>query len=115
MQSKVLAKNICEFISEKKGEDILMIDVSKKTTLADYFIIASGKNTAQVKSICDNVDEKLSKLGIEPRRREGISEGRWAALDYGDVIIHIFNDEQRLFYHLERLWGDSDNITKFED
>jgi ribosome-associated protein len=115
MEPKKLADEICSIISAKKGEDILLIDVSAKTTLADYFIIASGKSTTQVRSLCDSIDEKLSKEGIEQKRREGVNEGRWAAMDYGDVIVHIFNDEQRLFYHLERLWGDNDNIVKIDD
>ena len=115
MDTKKLATEICKVLSSKKAEDILLIDVSKKTTLADYFILASGKSTTQVRTLCDNVEDMLSKSGIEPKSRDGVSEGRWAAIDYGDIIIHIFNDEQRLFYHLERLWGDSENIIKIDD
>jgi ribosome-associated protein len=114
VETKQLADEICKLLSSKKAEDILLIDVSKKTTLADYFIIASGRSTTQVKSLCENIEDKFAKLGLEPKNRDGVREGRWAALDYGDIIVHIFNDEQRLFYHLERLWSDSDNIEKFE-
>jgi len=115
VETKQLAEDICKLLLSKKAEDIILIDVSKKTTLADYFIIASGRSTTQVKSLCDNIEDKFSKLEMEPKNRDGVREGRWAALDYGDIIIHIFDDEQRLFYHLERLWSDSDNIVKFED
>lgn len=115
MDSKEMAKAMCAVLSSKKAEDILLIDVKEKTTLADYFIVASGRSATQVKSLCDSIDEMMSKSGIEPKSRDGVNEGRWAAMDYGDVIVHIFNDELRLFYHLERLWGDSDNIEKITD
>lgn len=112
---KQFAEKICALLSSKKAEDILMIDVTDKTTLCDYFVIASGKNTTQVKALCDHVEEKLSEEGIEPRRTEGTKEGRWGVLDYGDVIVHVFNDESRLFYHLERLWQEGDNTVLYKD
>ena len=115
MESKKIAEEICKALSSKKGEDIILIDVRGKTDLSDYFVLASGRSSTQVKALCDNVEEQLEKLGINPRRSEGVTEGRWAAVDYGDVILHVFNDEMRLFYHLERLWGDSGNIKKYED
>lgn len=112
---RALADKVCALLSAKKGEDILIIDVKEKTTLCDYFVIASGRNITQVKSLCENLEEHLSKAGEEPRRTEGVREGRWGVLDYGDVIVHIFNDESRLFYHLERLWGEGDNVRRFEE
>lgn len=110
-----LAKHICEYLSSKKGEDIVLIDVREKTTLCDYFIVASGRSTQQVKSLCENLEEKLSSEGIEPKRTEGVRDGRWGVMDYGDVIVHVFNDESRLFYHLERLWEDGENVVKYQD
>ena len=114
MESKILAENICKILSEKKARDIVKINVAEKTVLADYFIIAGGRSTTQVKALCEYVDEGMSKLGVEVKRREGETEGRWGVLDFGDCIVHIFNDESRLFYHLERLWGDESNIEKIE-
>lgn len=115
MQSEQLTQEICKLLSSKKAEDILIIDVREKTSLCDYFVIASGRNTTQVKALCENLEEYLSKQGVEPRRTEGVREGRWGVLDYGDAIVHIFNDESRLFYHLERLWGEGGNVRRFED
>ena len=107
---------ICEILSSKKAYDVVYIDVESKTSLCDYFIICSGRSTTQVKSLAENLEEKLSKdYNLEPRRREGVREGRWAVLDYGDVIVHIFNDETRLFYHLERLWADGENMERYEE
>ena len=109
------AEKICALLSSKKTEDILIIDVAEKTTLCDYFVIASGHSSTQVRALCDHVEEKLSEEGLEPRRTEGTREGRWGVLDYGDVIVHIFNDESRLFYHLERLWEDGGNATVYKE
>ena len=109
------AEKICALLSSKKAEDILIIDVAEKTTLCDYLVIASGHSSTQVRALCDHVEEKLSEEGLEPRRTEGTREGRWGVLDYGDVIVHIFNDESRLFYHLERLWEDGGNATVYKE
>jgi len=113
MKSIDLANLICEAIADKKGYDIVKIAVSKITTLCDYFVVASGNSTTNVKAIAGFVEEKLSKNEIEPKRVEGQSEGRWIALDYGDVIVHIFNDETRQFYHLENFWEKGVH-TKYE-
>lgn len=112
MDSIKLKEEICKVLVAKKANDIVCINVSKKTTLSDYFIIASGRSTTQVKALCEYVEEGLSKMGVDVRRREGESEGRWAVLDYGDVIVHVFDDENRLFYHLEKLWEDGDNFER---
>ena len=114
MESKEFAKKITKVLSDKKGEDIVIINVSDKTIVADYYVLATGHSMSHVKSLCEHVEEELDKEGIAPLRREGVREGRWAVLDYGDVIMHVFNDESRLFYHLESLWGDGDNITKYD-
>lgn len=107
---------ICKILSEKKGNNIVYIDVADKTSLCDYFVICSGRSTTQVKSLAENLEEKMSKeYDLQPKRCEGIREGRWAVLDYTDVIVHIFNDEERDFYCLERLWEDGKNLTHFKD
>lgn len=116
MTSEEKVKLICKILSNKKASSIVYIDVEKKSSLCDYFVICSGRSTTQVKSLAENLEEKLSKeKGEEPRRKDGAREGRWAVLDYGDVIVHIFNDEERDFYRLERLWEDGDNLVCFVD
>lgn len=105
---------ICKILSEKKAQNIIYINVADKTSLCDYFVVAGGRSSTQVKALGENLEEKAEKLGIEARRKEGIKEGRWAVLDYADVIVHIFNDEERDFYRLERLWEDGCNLTKYE-
>lgn len=114
MEILELTQEIGRYLSSKKAEDILLIDVREKTSLCDYFVIASGRNTTQVRALCENLEEHLSKQGLEPRRTEGVREGRWGVLDYGDVVVHIFNDESRLFYHLERLWAEGENTRRVD-
>ena len=87
MEILELTQEIGRYLSSKKAEDILLIDVREKTTLCDYFVIASGRNTTQVRALCENLEEHLSKQGLEPRRTEGVREGRWGVLDYGDVVV----------------------------
>ena len=115
MDSEKLTNEIGNVLVAKKAYDIVKINVGKKSTLADYFVIASGRSSTQVKALAEYVDEAMSKIGIEVKRREGESEGRWAVLDYGDCIVHIFDDENRLFYHLEKLWEDGDNFERITD
>ena len=115
MNSKEKTNLICKILSDGKAVGIVYIDVESKTSLCDYFIIASGRSTLQVKSLCENLEEKLSKEGLEPKRTEGVRDGRWGVLDYGDVIVHVFNDESRLFYHLERLWDNGENLVRIQD
>lgn len=110
MTSQELAKKAYEYIDEKKGIDIKIIDISKISVLADYFIIAGGSNMKQIQSIADNIEEKLGKQGIEPKNIEGYQSSNWILMDYRDVIIHIFNQEDRLFYDLERIWMDGNTI-----
>lgn len=114
MNGKELAGKICKILSEKKATDIVKIDVSDKTIVADYYVIATGRSMTHVRSLAKNLEEELEKEGVSPLRREGVREGRWAAIDYGDVIVHVFNDESRLFYHLERLWDNGKNAEKFD-
>lgn len=114
MTSLELTQKICKILSDRKAQDIVSIDVREKTEVADYYVIAGGRSMAQTRALIEHVEEEMDKIGIAPVRREGIREGRWAVLDYGDVIVHIFNDETRLFYHLESLWGDDKNTVKYE-
>ena len=106
METAEKLKLIVDALEDKKGTDIVTIDVQERTSLCEYFVICSGRSAPQVKALCDNVEEKLKKLGVPKLLVDGYSEGRWIAMDYGDIIVHIFQDQQRLFYHLERLWQD---------
>ena len=104
---------LVEILKEKKIGDITVIDVASKTTIADYFIIVSGKNGPQVSSLCEHLEEKAEEKGIFVTRKEGVREARWVVMDYSSVLVHIFNDDTRDFYCLEKLWSDaeSNNIT----
>ena len=114
--SKDLVVEVCKALADKRGKDIIALYVREKTDLCDYFVIASGSNAPQIKAMGERVEELIEKnLGLVPSRTEGVRDGRWAVLDYGDVIAHIFNDETRLFYHLERLWTDGGNIEHFNE
>ncbi len=114
--SKQLALTVCKALADKRGKDIIALYVREKTDLCDYFVIASGSNAPQIRAMGERVEEMVEKeLSLVPSRTEGVRDGRWAVVDYGDVIVHIFNDETRLFYHLERLWADGANMQKFND
>ncbi len=115
MEGKELAYKAAKVLSSKKAQDIVILDVGEQTVVCSYFVVASGRSTTQVRALCDNVEEELKKIGIAPVRTEGVREGRWGVLDYGDVIVHIFNEESRLFYYLERLWDSGRNVVKYED
>ena len=99
---------IAKAASEKKGVDIVIIDMRKMSSLGEYFIITSGTSAPQVKAICEHIIERLKDLGFRPWHREGdLGDPIWIVLDYGDVVVHIFHEETRTFYNLERLWGDA--------
>ncbi len=113
MDAKAFVQEVVKSIDKHKGEDIVSIDLRGKTEVADYYVIAGGRSMTHTRALIEHLEEDIDKLGIAPIRREGVREGRWAVLDYGDVVVHIFNDESRLFYHLEKLWGDDSNVTKY--
>ncbi len=116
INSKQLVLTVCKALSEKRGKDIVALYVRERTELCDYFVIASASNAPQIKAMGERVEELVVKdLGVVPTRTEGVRDGRWAVIDYGDVIVHIFNDDTRLFYHLERLWSDGENLTRYDD
>ena len=114
MTAKEMVKVAYEALEDKKGEDIRIIEISEISTIADYFIIANGTNTSQVSALVDSVDEKLGKLGIQPKRVEGARSLSWVLMDYGDIIVHVFMKEDRLFYDLERIWKDGKFIDMEE-
>lgn len=103
---KMMAQIACKAIDDKKGQDIKIIDIHNVSVIADYFVIASGTNSNQVQAIVDNVEEQLGRAGIEAKQIEGNRNSSWILMDYGDVIVHVFDEENRLFYDLERIWRD---------
>ncbi len=105
-ESKKMAKIAIEALNDKKAEDLKVIDISKVSVMADLFIIASGSNRSQIQAMIDNVQEKLHKEGYDCKQIEGYDSANWILMDYRDIIIHVFDNENRLFYDLERIWRD---------
>ena len=103
---KMMAQIACKAIDDKKGQDIKVIDIHTVSVIADYFVIASGTNSNQVQAIVDNVEEQLGRAGFEAKQIEGNRNSSWILMDFGDVIVHVFDEENRLFYDLERIWRD---------
>lgn len=110
MTAKEMARCAYLALEDKKAEDITVIDISSVSILADYFIIANGTNPNQVQAMVDNVEEELHHGGHTPKQIEGYRQGNWVLLDYGDIIVHVFDKENRLFYDLERIWRDGKEI-----
>lgn len=105
-QSKNMARIAYQALDDKKGEEIKIIDISQISVIADYFLIANGNSDSQVRALVDSVEEELGKAGYEVKQREGYGAGSWVLLDFGDIIVHVFDKENRLFYDLERIWRD---------
>lgn len=111
---KQMAQLVCRALDEKKGCDIKVIDIHDVSVIADYFVIASGSNQNQVQAMVDNVEEQLGRAGFEPKQVEGVRNSSWILMDYGDVIVHVFDEENRLFYDLERIWRDGKTLDMEE-
>ncbi len=112
--SKKMAKLAIEALENKKAEDIRIIDISGVSVLGDYFIIASGSNRNQLQTMCDEVEQILGKNGYPVKQIEGYDTANWILLDFGDIIVHVFDKENRLFYNLERIWRDGKDIQAEE-
>ena len=110
MQTIELVKKVVESLEDKKAEDITVIDITEVSSIADYFIIADGNNNNQVQAMVDNVDETLGRAGFEAKQIEGTRNSSWVLMDYGDMIVHVFDEENRLFYDLERIWRDGKEL-----
>ena len=106
MSSKEMAKLAYQALAEKKAEDIQVIDISGISVLADYFVIANGANQHQTEAMCDAVEEELAKAGVSIKQIEGNRNSSWILMDFSEIIVHVFSKEDRLFYELERIWGD---------
>lgn len=112
MNNKEIALLAVNALEDKKAEDIRIIDISEISTIADYFIIADGSNKSQIQAMADNVSEILGRAGVTVRQIEGYQNANWILMDFQDIIIHIFDRENRLFYDLERIWRDGVLIEK---
>ena len=98
-------------LEDKKAKDVKILKTAEQTVLADYFVICSGSTAPHIKALVDEVDRKLSEAGEPPIRREGLRSDIWVLMDFGSVIVHVFTEEARKFYNLERLWSDSQEVT----
>ncbi|HZK27486.1 MAG TPA: ribosome silencing factor [Thermoclostridium sp.] len=102
---------IIKALGDKKARNIKVIDIQELTTIATHFFICSGTSTTHIKALADEVEFKLKEKGVFPLRHEGYNSARWILIDYGDIVIHIFHEEDREFYNLERLWQDGKAIN----
>lgn len=107
LDSAQLARVAVDTASDKKAEDVILLDIREVTTIADYFVICTGNNPRQIKAIAEAIDEELSKQGARLFHREGDAENGWILLDFSDVIVHIFGTKEREYYRLERLWSEA--------
>ncbi|WP_129597328.1 ribosome silencing factor [Anaerophilus nitritogenes] len=105
--SRKIACDVAKYIDDKKGQDIRILDIKNISSFADYFVITHGSSTRQVKAIADEIQDQLGKKGIVLDHKEGYHEGRWILLDYIQVVVHIFIEEERSFYDIERVWKDA--------
>jgi ribosome-associated protein len=103
-----------DLLVEKQAEDVLLLDISKVTTFADYFVIASAANVRQMQALRDALDEALERDGHGPVRSEGDIDSGWVLVDAGDVIIHLFSPEQRAYYDIERLWSSGTPVVRVQ-
>ena len=97
-------------LDDKKARDVKILKTAEQTVIADYFVICNGTSSTHIKALVDEVDHKLSEAGEPPIRREGLRSDIWVLMDFGSVIVHVFTDEARKFYNLERLWSDSEEV-----
>ena len=111
--SKEMLKVIIDALQDKKAEDIRVIDISNVSVIADYFVIASGSNTNQIQAMVDNVEEEMFTAGFDNPKVEGYNTASWILLDYNDVIVHVFSEDDRAFYNIERIWRDGKEIDIF--
>lgn len=100
-----------QVVEEKKGRDVILLNLQGISMVTDYFLIVTGNSTTQVKAITDNLSEKLPELGLPVLRIEGLQEAKWVLVDCGDLVVHVMTPDQREFYNLERLWGDAKVVS----
>ncbi len=111
MESLEILKLMLSAIEDKKGEHISVLDIREVSSLADYFVIASGNNLNQIQAISDDIQEKLAAVDVRVKRVEGANDSTWILLDYADIVIHLFTKEDRMFYDLDRIWADAKKVN----
>ena len=104
-----MVTTIAKILYEKKAQNIVALNVKELTVITDCMLIATGRSTIQVRTLADEVEERMTEMGFEPVRKEGYQEGRWIVLDYGEVLVHLFHMEEREFYRLDKLWEMGQN------
>ena len=110
MNTKEIAYEVAKMLDSKKGMQVRLLKIDKVSTLADYFIICTGTSNTHVRTLCDIAEDTLEKLGENKLGREGHRGNTWELLDYGAIVVHIFTEDAREFYSLERLWADAENV-----
>lgn len=111
MNAAEKARRIADLLDQKKAIDVKVLDISDITVIADYFIICSGTSSTQVKALTDEVEEKMAEAGSPCLKKEGKQGNQWILMDFGDVVVHIFQEETRSFYDLEKLWSDAREVA----
>ena len=109
-----LVYDMAQILDNRKAEDIVLIDVKGITIIAYSFIICSGRSSTHIKTLADELEEQMAKRGIFKTRIEGYQEARWIVMDFGDILVHIFHNDERKFYDIERLWKSQDNFENYE-
>ena len=112
MAPKELAIHIADFLDSKKGIKTMVLEVAHLTSIAEYFVITSARNAIQARTMAEDLEDHMAEEGILPARKEGGRETRWFVVDYGSVLVHIFHEQERDYYNLERLWADGTNLVK---
>ena len=115
METKDIAQKIAAAANDKKAKDILLLNMEGLSPVTDFYVICSAGNSTLVKAIADNIEDKLAEAGVHPTHKEGYADARWVLLDYGDVVAHVFLEEERGFYNLEQLWADAPSESFVEN
>ena len=115
METKDIAQKIAAAANDKKAKDILLLNMEGLSPVTDFYVICSAGNSTLVKAIADNIEDKLAEAGENPTHKEGYADARWGLLDYGDVVAHVFLEEERDFYNLEQLWADAPSESFVEN
>jgi len=114
MEPREIAVIAAKALDAKRAKDIVVLKVEEMTVITDYMVIATGASAPQVKALCEQVEDELAKVDCFARRREGVNDGHWCVLDYGDVMVHVFHEQDREYYQLERLWADGTNEVQID-
>ena len=115
METKDIAQKIAAAANDKKAKDILLLNMEGLSPVTDFYVICSAGTSTLVKAIADNIEDKLAEAGVHPTHKEGYADARWVLLDYGDVVAHVFLEEERDFYNLEQLWADAPSESFVEN